>query len=190
MSDSELVFNPTPGIRYKHRYKDIFKDIAKGNLDKHKTLRTLILTDLWFVVYFVLGMPNANHQFVVNCCREVEDGPKDMTLDIWAREHLKSSIITRAETIQLVLKYPEKTHCIFSYVKPVAKRFLFSIREVFIRNKALVRLFPDVLYENPEKESPLWSADEGISCKTQDEQTGAYNMCIRSNRRYGYRNAL
>lgn len=165
MSDSELVFNPTPGIRYKHRYKDIFKDIAKGNLDKHKTLRTLILTDLWFVVYFVLGMPNANHQFVVNCCREVEDGPKNKTLDIWSREHLKTSIITIGETIQDILKNPEETHCIFSYVKPIAKKFLFTIREIFEKNKALIKLFPDVLYENPSKESPLWSLDEGIVVK-------------------------
>lgn len=166
MAESALpVFEPKPGVVYKHKYKNIFTDIANGRLKEKETYQTLVLTDLWFVVYFILGMPNANHQFIVNCCKEIEEGPEDATLDIWGREHLKSSIITIAETIQLILKYPEKTHCLFSYVKPIAKKFLFSIKETLAKNKALIKLFPDVLYENPEKEAQIWSMDEGIIVK-------------------------
>jgi hypothetical protein len=52
--------------------------------------RAMILGDLWFIVYFVMKVPVANHPFVVDVCKEVESGPKDYTLDVWAREHFKA----------------------------------------------------------------------------------------------------
>lgn len=100
------IFEPKPGVVYKYKYKEIFKNIANGKLNEKETYKTLILTDLWFVVYFILGMPNANHQFIVNCCREVEDGPVDATLDIWGREHLKS---VRRNTVVTMLDGTSKT---------------------------------------------------------------------------------
>lgn len=90
MSDGGVPkFEPKPGIDYKYDYVRIFADMAKGVTPKDATLRSLVLTDLWFVVYFILGMGNANHKFVVDMCREIETGPKSHTLDIFAREHMK-----------------------------------------------------------------------------------------------------
>jgi hypothetical protein len=96
--------------------------------------------DLFFIVQFVLKIPIANHPFVVRMCREVEDGPQDYTLDVWAREHFKSSIITIAETIQYVLGHPNDAVGIFSYVRPVAKKFLFSIKELFQHERSCTLL--------------------------------------------------
>jgi hypothetical protein len=147
---------------YKYDYRKVASMIATKEIDEINTLRDLILNDLFFVVRFVLKIPIANHPFWVKCCREIEDGPEDYTLDVWAREHGKSSIITIAETIQFTLKEPNEATGIFSYVRPVAKKFLFSIKETFQNEQILHECFPEIVYSNCEKEAPLWSLDEGL----------------------------
>jgi hypothetical protein len=156
---------PLEGVSYKHNYGHIVADISAKKVDELSVYRALILNDLWFLLYFAMGYGIAHHPFWVKCCREVEDGPLNFTLDIWAREHGKSSIITKGETIQHILKYPEKSCGIFSYIKPLAKKFLFEIKETFATNRFLKACFPDVIWDNCEKESPLWALDEGIVLK-------------------------
>jgi len=157
-----VEFAPLPGVSYRHNYGHIVADIAAKKVDELSVYRALMLNDLWFLLYFGMGYAVANHPFWISACREVEDGPGDFTLDIWAREHGKSSIITKGETIQFVLNNPEKSTGIFSYIKPLAKKFLFEIKETFATNRFLKACFPDVIWENCEKESPLWALDEGI----------------------------
>jgi len=47
-------------------------------------------------------------------------------LDLWGREHGKSSLITFGLTIQDILNDPEITVGIFSYSRPIAKAFLIN----------------------------------------------------------------
>lgn len=181
-----IEFTPLEGIKYKYRYLDIFKAIAnyEGNPDEKFAFertqwRFLIKNDLWFILNFVLKIPRVNHEYVINTCCEIETGPKDRTLDLRFREGFKSTIITIAETIQYVLKFPE--HCVglFCYVKPLAEKFLFAIKEA-LSLPVLKNFFPDVLYANAERESPLWSLEKGIVIKrkqTRPEPTvGAYGL--------------
>lgn len=86
-------------------------------------------------------------------------------MDLWAREHFKSTIITYALTIQDVLNDPEITVGIFSHTRPIAKGFLRQIKREFESNEDLKRLYPDVLWANPQKEAPKWSEDDGIIVK-------------------------
>lgn len=151
--------------RYKNDYEAIFRDIANGTLPEIGAYRELIKTDLWFLIYFVMGIPTANHPFVVKLCREIEDGPESKTLELYAREHYKSSVITVGETIQKVLRNPEERVGIFSHTRPVAKGFLRSIKILFENSELLHKCFPDVLYENPQSESPKWSEDDGLIVK-------------------------
>jgi len=156
-----IDFTPIGGVKYKYDYEAIFRDIANGELPERETYRQLILEDLFFIVYFVMEIGIANHKFVVDACREVEGGPRGETLDIWAREHFKSTIITVAETVQYHLRNPERCTCIFSYKKPAAEDFLDSIRKTY--EKDLMKwCFPDILYEKPDTESPSWSLQNGI----------------------------
>ena len=157
-----VAWAPVAGSPYKFEYAQIVDEIAAGMVDERAAYRELILNDLFFITYFVMRIPVANQPFWVRACREVEDGPDNFTLDVWAREHGKSSIITIAETIQYLLKYPDHCCGIFSYVRPVAKKFLFSIKEIFQGERILSACFPETVWENCEKQAPLWSLDEGL----------------------------
>lgn len=159
-------------VQYKYDYRRIAQLIASKEWDEISTYRELIRNDLWFLLFFVVkpfsdekGRQMANHPFVVKACQEVEEGPGDYTLDIWARFHFKSSIITIAETIQYQLKNPNHATGIFSHKSPIAKDFLFSIREIFQNEKILAVTNPDVVWSDCKREAPLWSLDEGIILK-------------------------
>jgi predicted phage terminase large subunit-like protein len=104
--------------------------------------------------------------------REVQTQP-DGFLDLWARGHYKSTIITYAQTIQDILASHgedpldkwnglEPTFCIFSHTRPIAKGFLRQIKYEFEQNDRLIELFPDILFPNPDSQSPKWSEDQGI----------------------------
>jgi len=97
-------------------------------------------------------------------CREVEREP-DNCLDLWSRFHYKSTIITYAGVIQEILREPEVTIGIFSHVKAIARQFLAQIKRELESNVQLKGLFPDILYDNPERQSPSWSVDNGLIVK-------------------------
>lgn len=126
--------------------------------------RGLCLTDLYFLLRYVLNRPDCEHQWILDRCREVQASPNGH-LDLWAREHYKSTIITFALTIQDVLRNPELTVGIFSHTRPNSKAFLRQIAREFESNEALKALFPDVLWANPQKEASSWSLDNGIVIK-------------------------
>lgn len=86
-------------------------------------------------------------------------------MDLWAREHYKSTIITFGRTIQDILNDPEITVGIFSHTRPIAKGFLRQIKREFEQNQLLKELFPDILWQDPHKEAPKWSEDDGIIVK-------------------------
>lgn len=105
-------------------------------------------------------------------CREVQEEPNGR-IDIWARGHYKSTIITFGKTIQDILSSHgedplpewggrEATIGVFSFNRPSAKKFLGQIKTEFENNKELKSLFPDILYADPKKESPKWSLDDGL----------------------------
>jgi len=162
---NNMDFSPIPGVKYAHNYVAIVKDIKAKKLDEMSIFRSLILNDLFFIIYFVMRIEIMNRPFIIQTCQEVESGPKDFTLDVWAREHGKTSIITIAETIQNELKYPEKSTMLLSYVKAISKKFLFEIRNYFENSEFLKACFPDVLYQDPCIESRLWNLDDGLILK-------------------------
>lgn len=126
--------------------------------------RWLCRNDLFFLLRYAFGRVDTDHDWYFARCREVQEDP-DNRLDLWAREHGKSSVITFALTIQDVLNDPDITVGIFSHTRPIAKAFLRQIKREFEGNATLKGWFPDILYANPGKDSPKWSEDEGITVK-------------------------
>ncbi len=129
-----------------------------------ETMRELARNDLFFLLTKVLGREDVNRDWLFDRCMEVQQEPNGY-LDLWARGHYKSTIITYAKTIQDLLSNSNLTFGIFSHTTPIAKAFLNQIKTEFETNERLKQLFDDVLYQNPKKESPLWSVDRGIVIK-------------------------
>lgn len=119
------------------------------------------LVDRFFLLAFTLGRRDMLHPWLFARCREVEKNP-DNHLDLWARGHYKSTIITYAGAIQAVLVNPEITIGIFSHTRPIAKSFLRQIKRELEGSEKLKQLYPDVCWNNEKREAPKWSEDDGI----------------------------
>lgn len=132
--------------------------------EAHAATRQLALNDLFFLGVCVLGRSDADNDWVFERCREVQAAPNGF-IDLWSREHFKSTILTNWLTIQDILADPEITFGIFSHTRPIAKAFLRQIKQEFERNEWLKALFPDVLWQDPRNESPKWNENEGIVVK-------------------------
>ena len=134
--------------------------------------RWLARNDLFFLLTVLCGRRDLNHDWLFARCREVNAAP-DGYLDLWAREHYKSTIITFGLTLKDVLashgedpepRYGGRELCfgIFSHTRPTAKGFLRQIKYEAEHNTELQALFPDVLWADPRNDSPKWSEDEGL----------------------------
>lgn len=145
---------------------DIEQELSRRNkLEQRHFART----DLFYLLTEICGRKDIDREWLKARCYEVQKDP-DGYIDLWAREHYKSTIITFGKTIQDILAShgddplhdKELTFGIFSHTRPSAKAFLKQIKREFEGNEKLKGLFPDILYANPAKEAAKWSEDEGI----------------------------
>lgn len=141
-------------------YRRVLDQAIKEGIG-HEVERELAKGDLFYLLTVILGRKDLNRDWLFDRCREVQAEP-DGYLDLWAREHGKSSIITFGLTIRDILNDPETTVGIFSFNRPTAKAFLRQIKREFESNEKLRALFPDIIWENPQKDAPKWSEDDGI----------------------------
>jgi phage terminase large subunit-like protein len=140
--------------------------------EKIKHLRHIIRTDLYYLLRYVMSRKDMEHPWLMARIREVQTQP-DGFMDLWARDHRKSTIITYAKTIQDILASHgddplpewdgiEPTFGILSHTRPIAKSFLRQIKDELAGNTTLKALFPDVLFAKPDVEAPRWSEESGI----------------------------
>ena len=134
--------------------------------------RWLALNDLFYLLIVLLRRRDLDHDWLFARCQEVQAAP-DGQLDLWAREHGKTSIITFGRTIQDILRDPEITIAIFSHTRPMAKRVLRQIKTEFKFNAPLKALFDDVLWAEPDRQAPKWSEDDGLIVKRQGNPSEA-----------------
>lgn len=159
------------------RYHQAFDSFASlPPLEIYAGLREWFRTDLFALMTLGLNRLDVAHPWLYERCVEVEKYPNGY-LDLWARGHYKSTIITFGKTIQDILASHgddplpewdlghEPTFVIFSHTRPIAKAFLRQIKVEFQRNDLLKSIYPDILYENPERQSPRWSEDAGLVVK-------------------------
>ena len=99
---------------------------AKTGEELSGIVRMLCCADLFYLLANVCGRKDMLHPWLYARVREVEGAPNEH-LDLWAREHAKSSTITFGLTMQDILKNPEVTFGIFSHTRPIAKAFLRQI---------------------------------------------------------------
>lgn len=139
---------------------------AAGKREKNieGVVRELCLVDLAYLLIRACRRVDLLQPWLYARIREVEASP-DGHLDLWAREHGKSSIITFGQTISDILNDPEVTIGLFSHTRPIAKAFLRQIMREFEENKVLHNAFPDILWGMDVRSSPKWSEDDGIIVK-------------------------
>lgn len=141
---------------------EVYRQVLEsGNVRAQKKL---CKTDLFYLLTVACKRKDVDRDWLYDRCREVQASP-DGNLDLWARDHYKSTLITYAKTVQDILIDPDSTIGIFSHTRPIAKAFLEQIKREFETNEELKSLFPEILYANPKSESPKWSLDSGIIVK-------------------------
>ena len=174
--------------------KDKAAKLEKQDVGKygyvHAAKRWLARNDLFFLLTVILGRKDINKDWLFDRCREVQAEPNGY-LDLWAREHYKSTIITYGMSIQDILASHgddpeprfngrEVTIGIFSQTQKLAADFLDMIKREFENNQGLKRLFPDILWERPTSQAPVWSKTDGITVKrksnTRETTVEAWGM--------------
>jgi hypothetical protein len=143
-------------------YDDLYHTPGCGD----EELAAIGAGDRFFLLTHLLKRLDIIHPWLYARCREVEAAPNEF-LDLWARDHRKSTIITYAGSIQEILNNQEITIGLFSHTRPIAKAFLTQIKREFESNKNLVALYPSILWDNPVKDAPVWSIETGITVKRQ-----------------------
>lgn len=171
-------------LNNRHEYFNLINNLSNcSTQEQDSVMRELAKTDLFFLCWVILGWdfynPIVNKEdynteeeyedaerrarFPFNFCKQVSDDPWQMWLV--ARGHMKSLTLTTAHNIQLILNEPNDSIAIMSYNLKTAKAFLRQIKQELENNFILKRLFPEVLYDKPEKESLKWSEQEGLIVK-------------------------
>lgn len=115
--------------------------------------------DRFYLFTTILGRHDGLHPWLYDRCREVELDP-DYHLDLWAREHYKSTTITFCGIIQEILNDPNITIGLFSHTKAIAAKFVSQLKNEFTSNSLLRMLYPDVCWIKPTSEAPVWSSNE------------------------------
>jgi phage terminase large subunit-like protein len=165
-----VVRLPSSTVKLLHaaKYDDIvadWKKVEEAHSEDLPAIRAeLGRVDRYYLLVVILHRYDARNEWLYTRCREVEAEP-DGCLDLWAREHYKSTIITFAGAIQEILNNPEITIGIFSHGKAVAKKFLWQIKSELEANAELQSLYQDILWSDPRKQAPTWSLDDGIVVK-------------------------
>ena len=153
-----------------------FSENAANILSKRTSkedLRDLFRTNLFMLLAAGCSRNDVMNAWVYERCFEIQKSPNGH-LDLWARDHYKSTIITFAKSIQDILithgrhaKGNECTIGIFSYTRSLAQGFLDQIKREFEENRILQYLFDDVLYANPQRDSARWSSQMGLIVKRE-----------------------
>ena len=145
--------------------------------EQRQLMRDAFRTNLFLLLTVGLNRLDVARPWLYERCVELQAEP-DGYLDLWARGHYKSTLGTFGRTLMDILASHgddplpewaelghEPTFAIFSHTRPIAKAFLRQIKVELQRNELLKYVYPDILYEIPERQSPRWSEDAGLVVK-------------------------
>ena len=138
-----------------------FQWMLERGFFRPKDAALLNCNDRFYLLTQTFGRKDAMHPWLFARSREVEDEPDDF-LDLWARDHYKSTVITFSGAIQEILRDPNITIGVFSHTKQISAKFLKQIMSEFEQNEWLKKCHPDVLWSDPANEAPIWGLQYGL----------------------------
>ena len=154
-----------------HEFYGQFLSKAKkeGGIPAMKKASAMLgANDLFYLLVYVLDRVDVDCDWLFARCREVQLAPNGY-IDLWAREHYKSTIITYALTIQDIINDVNLRIAIFSVTRGEAVKFGSEIKKTCENNPKLYELWPDVFWQEPLKEtrklSAAWSDEKGLTFK-------------------------
>src|SRR5438128_3782686 len=165
----ELIDRPSKTAQEATLWAEAFKTCSAEARWEHQ--RYLARNDLYYLLVHLLEIQDVKSQWHHERCGEVQRNV-DGIIDIWTRGAGKSAIKTFGLVIQRILNEPDTCIGIFSHIRPLAKDFLRKIKNTFANHELLRALFPDVLWDRPETEAPVWSLDHGITVKRKSVTRG------------------
>ena len=113
---------------YKYDYSAMAEWLNRAENDEAlKFLHGWGKKDFFFFLYFILDIRPVNHEWLVPRIYEFQESYND-TLNLWAREHYKSTIMTFGFPLWKIINNPEITIGIFSNTASLAKDFLRRIK--------------------------------------------------------------
>ena len=151
-------------MKTRRQSEQFYLKIADIPEEHHRwqAMRELAKIDLYFLLIWVLGRRDAENDWCFDRCREVQASP-DGHLDLWARDHYKSTIVSVALSIQEIIKDPEVTIGVFSFSASAAQDIVAQIKRELESRSMLRWLFPDIVWERPSRDAPSWSVQNGIT---------------------------
>jgi phage terminase large subunit-like protein len=158
--------------RSRSDYQPLFEMMKDLHPDDVMGLRRyLAKNDLYYLLRYELstkyakdyaeGKPLLDHDFLFERCREVQAEPNGF-LDLWARYHFKTTIITFGLSMQTMICNPESTICILSQNNKEATKKLVQIKNELQTNHDFIELFNDIFMHDFRKYE-LWSEEKGIT---------------------------
>jgi hypothetical protein len=170
-------FRPMLGAKYRYDYDKLLWEAhyalpatPEGNMERLRIYQWYCTHDLFFLIYFGMEFTAVNQPWIIERCKDIETNP-NMTVDLWAREHFKSSLISIAYTVQCVLRYPEDTNAIFSHSRPAAKDILRSVK-TYLESPKLISWFPNVLWQDTSQ-APSWGLETGLTVRRKSARREA-----------------
>jgi hypothetical protein len=178
-----IQFQPVDGVPYLNNYSDFFNkeetlygaeeyvNNPKGfNFTNNQYLadvRELLRTDPFFIVHIAMGNPFANDAkgFINKMCAHAlsdlyahYNGLNSLYLDVWAREHYKSSIKTRAIPLIHIFNNPTDTVLIQAANVKLATTLLNPVKSV-LEMSEVTAAYADILWQDL-KDAKKWTETE------------------------------
>lgn len=126
--------------------------------------REKCLDSLYYLTKEVLGYKDLELSFHGPLCQAIQNyTPGSLRrLWLWARGHFKTTIITIAHTIQLLLRDPNLRILIASNKLDNAKEMLTAIKDQFIFNEHLRYLFPEAVPKANKEGRIEWGTSTSV----------------------------
>lgn len=127
--------------------------------------RALAEKDFYFFIYYILGWTWIDCDWSYALAKYCERRTWGR-LFVCAREHYKSTVITIAHTVWYLLLHPGKVGVIYSYNAASAQRLFYQpVKAIFETCGNLQALWPEVVWDDPQKNAGFWTTDAGFDLK-------------------------